>query len=255
MKSDTPTIHDNTLLGYNVDSRFRKITVQTERPESEGRVDVIFSEVTGYLFEHDPFGTIFYGIEEVDPNLLMKNNWDLIQDGCRESGWFGAWAQSLERATAHFAANSIKGYELSSSIGMSGWVLAKSMEFKTGSVLEVGTAIPQLPSGDIETTATFFSESLGFDIVAKYPEQKFLIVRRERAEIHFWQAASDSEAKQIGRASSCYIRVASISSLYEEFKSRKVSFRYELTKQPWGMNEMQIDDPYGNAIKFGEPTK
>jgi hypothetical protein len=29
-------------------------------------------------------------------------------------------------------------------------------------------------------------------------------------------------------------------------------FRYELTTQPWGMHEMQIDDPYGNAIRFGE---
>lgn len=29
-------------------------------------------------------------------------------------------------------------------------------------------------------------------------------------------------------------------------------FRYELRVQPWGMTEMQIDDPYGNAIRFGE---
>lgn len=27
----------------------------------------------------------------------------------------------------------------------------------------------------------------------------------------------------------------------------------ELKQMPWGMNEMQVDDPYGNAIKFGEP--
>ena len=26
----------------------------------------------------------------------------------------------------------------------------------------------------------------------------------------------------------------------------------EMTIQPWGMHEMQIDDPYGNAIRFGE---
>lgn len=112
-------------------------------------------------------------------------------------------------------------------------------------------AIPQLPSGDIERTAAFFHDCLGFEIVAKYKEQNFLIVRRESAEIHFWQT-SDDEARSVGASSSCYIRIENIRELYEEFKRRGVKFRYGLTEQPWGMNEMQVDDPYLNAIRFGE---
>jgi uncharacterized glyoxalase superfamily protein PhnB len=118
---------------------------------------------------------------------------------------------------------------------------------------KLSPAFPQLPSGDIEKTATFFSERLGFDIVAKYSEHKFLIVKRGPAEIHFWQAESESDAKKLGSDSSCYIRVENIEPLFAEFKKREVKFRYELTKQPWGMLEMQIDDPYLNAIRFGEP--
>ncbi len=118
------------------------------------------------------------------------------------------------------------------------------------SKLEV--AIPQLPSGNIDTTEQFFVEKLGFETVIKMPAQNFLIVRRGPVELHFWQAASESAAKEIGRASSCYIRVTNIVPFFEELRSRKAPFRYELKKQPWGMNEMQIDDPYGNAIKFGE---
>lgn len=38
-----------------------------------------------------------------------------------------------------------------------------------------------------------------------------------------------------------------------EFQKRSMKFRYPLEKKPWGMNEMQIDDPFGNAIRFGEP--
>ena len=113
-------------------------------------------------------------------------------------------------------------------------------------------AFPQLPTGDVEKTAQFFVTLLGFEIVAKYPEQKFLIVRRGLAEIHFWQAESDAEAKNLGSASSCYIRVENIELLFQEFKKRHVKFRYELTKQSWGMLEMQVDDPYLNAIKFGQ---
>jgi len=40
--------------------------------------------------------------------------------------------------------------------------------------------------------------------------------------------------------------------LCEEFKARGAPFAYELALQLWGMNEMQINDPFGNAIRFGE---
>ncbi|MBI4471131.1 MAG: VOC family protein [Acidobacteria bacterium] len=113
-------------------------------------------------------------------------------------------------------------------------------------------AIPQLPSGDIDKTATFFEMKLNFEIAARFPEHKYLIVRRGLAEIHFWQTATEPAAKAIGSQSSCYIRVENIEALFDEFKTTGAPFRYELTQQPWGMNEVQIDDPYGNAIRFGE---
>ena len=60
---------------------------------------------------------------------------------------------------------------------------------------KLSPAIPQLPTGDLEETAVFFVERLGFKVVAKFPEQKFLIVKREAAEIHFWQTATEEEAQ------------------------------------------------------------
>jgi uncharacterized glyoxalase superfamily protein PhnB len=117
---------------------------------------------------------------------------------------------------------------------------------------KLSPAIPQLPSGNIQNTAKFFETKLRFEIVASFPDQGFLILRRGSAVIHFWQAATEEEAKEVGSQSSCYIPVENIEVLFEEFKNAGAPFRYELTPQPWGMNEMQIDDPYGNAIRFGE---
>jgi hypothetical protein len=117
---------------------------------------------------------------------------------------------------------------------------------------KLGLAIPQLPSGNIEVTKSFFVEKLGFEASAEYPEYKFLIVRRGRAEIHFWQAPDEQCARRIAEESSCYIRVEDIGPLYEELKERGAPFRYGLEQKPWGMNEMQVDDPFGNAIRFGE---
>lgn len=113
-------------------------------------------------------------------------------------------------------------------------------------------AIPQLPSGDIQKTASFYVEKLGFEVALLLENHNFLSVKRGYTEIHFWKASTEEEAKKYGSVSSCYIRVKNIEELFSEFKAKGVHFRYELTKQPWGMNEMQIDDPYLNAIKFGE---
>lgn len=113
-------------------------------------------------------------------------------------------------------------------------------------------AIPQLPTGDIETAAEFFESVLNFVVAEKFPEYNHLIVKRGKAEIHFWQAPTEAAAKAIAAQSSCYIRVENIEALFIEFKANGAPFAYELTRQPWGMYEMQVNDPYGNAIRFGE---
>jgi uncharacterized glyoxalase superfamily protein PhnB len=116
-------------------------------------------------------------------------------------------------------------------------------------------AIPQLPSGDLQRTTEFYRDCLGFTQFKLFSEHGHLIIKREQLEIHFWYAGSDEEARKYGAASSCYIRVENIRLLYEEFKARGAPFGYELRSQSWGMEEMQVDDPYGNAIRFGEEIK
>jgi hypothetical protein len=78
------------------------------------------------------------------------------------------------------------------------------------------------------------------------------MLNRGNAEIHFWQAPSEEVARALASQSSCYIRTKNIEELYAEFKKQNVPFGYELTDQPWGMKEMQVNEPYGIAIRFGE---
>lgn len=117
---------------------------------------------------------------------------------------------------------------------------------------EISNAIPQLPSGNVEKTAQFYSAELGFEVIALFKDFNFLMVRRGAAEIHFWQTEDEKVARQLGSSSSCYIRVKNISSFFNDLKKKGLTFRYELQEMPWGMNEFQVDDLYGNAIKFGE---
>ena len=78
-------------------------------------------------------------------------------------------------------------------------------------------AIPQLPSGNLQVTAEFYRERLGFTDFEFYAEHGHLIATRGPVEIHFWDAGSEDEARKYGSASSCYIRVQNIDPLYEEF--------------------------------------
>lgn len=122
----------------------------------------------------------------------------------------------------------------------------------THNPFELSNAIPQLPSGNIEKTAEFYSNDLGFEVIALLKDFNFLIVRRGSAELHFWQTEDESTARQLGNMSSCYIRVKNINTFFNDLKKKGTHFRYELQETPWGMNEFQVDDLYGNAIKFGE---
>lgn len=114
------------------------------------------------------------------------------------------------------------------------------------------SAIPQLPSGDLERSRTFLRDCLGFDRFNLYQSQGHLIACRDQIEIHYWLAGSDNDAIRLGATSSCYIRVSGIEDLYRELKGRGALFRFDLCLKPWGMLEMQVDDPWGCAIRFGE---
>lgn len=127
------SIHDNSLLGYEVDAAKQKITLRTEFIEASTseKTDVIFSDVIAYHFVNDSFSTILYGIKEIDSNQIVMENWMAFEEGWKSSGWPGEWATSKEKASAYISQNSIQGFSIESSIGMSGWVLAKSMRIQS----------------------------------------------------------------------------------------------------------------------------
>lgn len=125
------SIHDNKLISYTVNERTRQITLQTifdEKSPAEP-TEVIFRGVEAYFFEDHALslGTILDGLNEVDPNRLVDGSWALFQKG-RAFGWPGPWAETKEKASAFFAANAIRGFEITSSCGMNGWVMARELK-------------------------------------------------------------------------------------------------------------------------------
>jgi len=112
-------------------------------------------------------------------------------------------------------------------------------------------AIPILASLNIEESARFYADKLGFKTESF---ADYLIVRRDEMEFHFWLASDRIHPEN----TACYIRGGQVPALYADFQTRNISDfpvgqprLSDFTVRPWGMKEFYIWDPHGNLLKFG----
>ena len=107
-------------------------------------------------------------------------------------------------------------------------------------------AMPVLASLDIGTSLNFFRK-LGFE-TQDFGDSNYGIAIREHIEIHFWHCAD----RYIAENTSCYVRVNDIHALRSDLAGRiDVG---EVVETPWGMDELYVQDPSGNLLKFGQIT-
>jgi catechol 2,3-dioxygenase-like lactoylglutathione lyase family enzyme len=112
-----------------------------------------------------------------------------------------------------------------------------------------GQIIPTLPARDIDETVAYF-ERLGFELVARYPgEQTYAIVRRDDAELHFYEFPVDPAQNLSG----CYLRIGDAAALYDEWMKAGADIVDPLTARDYGLQSFAIQDPNGNLIRTGSP--
>jgi len=122
------SVHDNHLVAYSVLAPEKKIVLQTEFRDREPHefTDIVFEDVLAYHFENDLFGTIIFDVAEVDLAALLKEHATMFEYGWRY-GWPRGWESQKEEIGAFVRRLEMRAFELSSSYGMSGWVIAKRM--------------------------------------------------------------------------------------------------------------------------------
>jgi hypothetical protein len=123
-----PSLHDHYLVGHEVSSEARRIKLlarRTTRGMTGNARTVTFSGVEGYSFQNDAFGNIILSLEEVPVERLLSKFSSQIAESYRTAGAPGPWAEDLASAAQVLAAKGVRGFILSSSYGLSGWVLAK----------------------------------------------------------------------------------------------------------------------------------
>jgi hypothetical protein len=129
-----PSLHDNYLIAYEVNCESRQIKLHARRPawsEEQGTRTIVFSGVEGYQFENDAFGNIVFSLEKTSVEQLLAEYGARIAESFHSAGAPGPWAADLASAAQKLAAKGIQGFTLSSSLGLSGWVLAREASIES----------------------------------------------------------------------------------------------------------------------------
>lgn len=132
-----PSLHDDVLVSYEVNCEARQIRLRSRTTAmAEGQLrEIVFTGVEGYHLENDAFGNIIFALEVISVEQLVSTYAPQIMESYRIAGAPGPWAADLSCAAEELTSRGLKGFVLSSSYGLSGWVLAKegSMSGRPGS--------------------------------------------------------------------------------------------------------------------------
>ena len=133
--------HDFHLTGYTVDGKRQELTFDLEWPYSSEidirRAKLQFSGVESYYLEHDLGANIVYSFTEEPLGKFLEEWAERFEIECKW-GWPKFWrtkphppralAIELNEAMDTLAKRQVKCTQLSSSYGLSGWVLAASVQ-------------------------------------------------------------------------------------------------------------------------------
>jgi uncharacterized glyoxalase superfamily protein PhnB len=115
---------------------------------------------------------------------------------------------------------------------------------------------PELIVQDIRRTTAFYKDGLGFAGVAQFFDPpRYAIARREGAILHFGLAegtAVPPSNRQAGEIWDAYVEVVGVDVLAQEFRSRGIKLSRGPEDTFYGAREIEVIDPDGYAIAFGE---
>jgi catechol 2,3-dioxygenase-like lactoylglutathione lyase family enzyme len=115
-------------------------------------------------------------------------------------------------------------------------------------------AFPVLFVANVETSAAFFRDKLGFAIDFLHGQPPFYAsVSRDAARLHLrfvHEPVISPEVREREQIIYAFVQVDNIKKLFAEFKAAGVDFVQPLKKEPWGASAFIVLDPDGNPICF-----
>jgi uncharacterized glyoxalase superfamily protein PhnB len=135
---------------------------------------------------------------------------------------------------------------------------AKSDSTKDGTRMDVWRVAPVLVVSNVEESANYYRECLGFEVVGTFGEPlEMAFVGRGGTQIML----QDAEGRPIPGPNSAYKSVAwdalfwvrGVRELHEELRARGAQIRREPYETFYGHLELEVADPDGHVLCFGQP--
>ena len=110
---------------------------------------------------------------------------------------------------------------------------------------------PKLPMRNKAATREFYVTRLGFQIFGKADYDGYLMLRKDKVEIHFFEFRNLDPKENYGQV---YIRTDRIEAYYQSLLDNKVRIHPNgnLETKPWGQKEFSVLDPDHNLLTFGQ---
>ena len=125
------SVHDNMVTGYAVSCDRREIVIHTiyrDREPNE-KTDIVFHGVEAFHLVGDNMQTILFDVDESPIEQILKDFASEFKAGVNYA-WPGLWNKSPESCMKHCVERKCKGWIVTSSFGMGGFIIARSMELK-----------------------------------------------------------------------------------------------------------------------------
>lgn len=123
-------------------------------------------------------------------------------------------------------------------------------------------AIPVIFVSDVQASAAFFRDKLGFGTDFLHGNPPFYgAVSRDGVRVHLrfvHEPAFVAGVVDREQLIAAFVNVDDIESLYAEYLAAGVEIHGELKKEPWGGSGFAVCDPDGNRIYFAwqpEPSR
>jgi catechol 2,3-dioxygenase-like lactoylglutathione lyase family enzyme len=120
-------------------------------------------------------------------------------------------------------------------------------------------AYPQIFVADVERSAEFYAEKLGFAIAYLYGTPPFYgLVERDGIGLnlrHVDAPVMESSLREREILLSANIVAEGVKELFSEFRGRGVEFAQSLKLQPWGATDFIVRDLDGNLLCFASPVR
>ena len=104
---------------------------------------------------------------------------------------------------------------------------------------------------DKTVTRKFYISKLGFQPFVSADYDEYLMVQKERIQIHFFEFKKLDPKENYGQV---YIRTNDINKLYQTIIENNVSIHPNghLEAKPWRQKEFALLDPDNNLLTFGQ---